>query len=151
SIREGTGDAALLVPVNDDEALAQTLRSVLTDEVLRSRMITLGKEQARKFTWEECARQTLALYREVYQESRGDRSRTLVVSENFPPKIGGSGRWLWELYRRLPKHEYVIAAGDDARAADFDRTHDLPVFRIPLTMRTRGFISKEGFRGYLRG
>lgn len=26
----------------------------------------------------------------------------LLLSEIFPPKHGGSGRWFYELYRRLP-------------------------------------------------
>lgn len=160
SIREGTGDAALLVPVNDDAALTEALQRVLTDQALRDRMIALGKEQAKKFTWEQCARQTLALYEEVCVASDtlalphkegGRKGRTLLVSENFPPKVGGSGRWLWELYRRLPREGYVIAAGEDSRQGDFDRTHDLRVFRLPLSMRTRGMVSFHGLKGYLRG
>jgi hypothetical protein len=39
----------------------------------------------------------------------------LLISEVFPPKTGGSGRWFWELYRRLPRDSYVIAAGEDPR------------------------------------
>jgi glycosyltransferase involved in cell wall biosynthesis len=65
SIREGTGDAAVLVPVDDDAALAQAMLKVLTDEELRRRMIALGEEQAKKFTWEQCARETLTLYHDV--------------------------------------------------------------------------------------
>src|SRR5215475_5459482 len=57
----------------------------------------------------------------------------LLLSENFPPRTGGSGRWFWETYRRLPRPGYVIAAGQDPRAAAFDRTHDLRVRRLPLT------------------
>ena len=43
---------------------------------------------------------------------------TLLVSEIFPPKIGGSGRWFWELYSRLPGGAYAVAAGDDPRAEE---------------------------------
>src|SRR5438270_9648939 len=53
SIREGTGDAAVLVPVNDDEALARALHTVLTDDAVRQQLIARGREQAKKFTWEE--------------------------------------------------------------------------------------------------
>ncbi len=151
SIREGTGDAAILVPVNDDTALANVLEEVLTDQALRNRMIALGKVQSQWFTWEQCARQTLELYTEVHESARGGRQCTLVVSENFPPRVGGSGRWLWELYRRLPRDEYVVAAGADPRAAEFERRHDVRVFRIPLSMQTRGMVSLHGLCGYLRG
>ena len=45
---------------------------------------------------------------------------TLLVSDIFPPKTGGSGRWFWEIYRRLPRESYLIAAGEDPRQDAFD-------------------------------
>jgi O-antigen biosynthesis alpha-1,3-mannosyltransferase len=65
SIREGVGDAGLLAPVNDVPALTDALEKVLTDELLRELMVRRGKIQSQRFTWQECARQTLVLYREV--------------------------------------------------------------------------------------
>jgi phosphatidylinositol alpha-1,6-mannosyltransferase len=79
-----------------------------------------------------------------------DTLNTLLVSEIFPPKTGGSGRWFWEIYRRLPRGSYAIAAGEDPRQEDFDRGHDLRVVRLPLTMRAWGIVSLEGLRGYAR-
>src|SRR5262245_39480696 len=76
--------------------------------------------------------------------------KTLLLSEIFPPKKGGSGRWFWEVYRRLPREEYVIAAGEDSRAAAFDQTHDLRVVRLPLTLPDWGVASLRGLRGYWR-
>ena len=35
---------------------------------------------------------------------------TLLVSEIFPPVHGGSGRWFWEIYRRLPRESYLIVS-----------------------------------------
>ncbi len=67
SIREGTGEAALLVSVDDDEALAESMRRVLSDGGLRKNLVARGREQSRKFTWQECARATLGLYRTVYE------------------------------------------------------------------------------------
>ena len=75
--------------------------------------------------------------------------RTLLLSDIFPPKTGGSGRWFWEIYSRLPREDYLIAAGDDPRAADFDRTHDRRTIRIPLTMATRGIRPMSNFKRYL--
>jgi glycosyltransferase involved in cell wall biosynthesis len=65
SIREGVGDAGLLVPVNDVDALTTALRRVLTEPGLAERMIADGKMQAEKFSWERCARETLTLYQEL--------------------------------------------------------------------------------------
>lgn len=72
----------------------------------------------------------------------------LLLSEIFPPKTGGSGRWFWEIYRRLPRERYLIAAGEDARQAAFDATHDLRVVRMPLTLRQWGIRSWLGVSGY---
>jgi phosphatidylinositol alpha-1,6-mannosyltransferase len=74
----------------------------------------------------------------------------LLLSEIFPPRTGGSGRWFWETYRRLPRQGYVIAAGEDPRAAAFDRTHDLRVRRLPLTLPAWGLRSVQGLSGYWR-
>ena len=48
----------------------------------------------------------------------------LMLTEVFPPRTGGSGRWFWELYRRLPREDFVVMAGEDPRQDAFDRTHD---------------------------
>jgi len=73
--------------------------------------------------------------------------RILLLSEIFPPKIGGSGRWLWELYRRLPRESYVIAAGQDPGQEAFDATHDLRVNRVPLSFPTR-FLRPSSLPAY---
>lgn len=75
---------------------------------------------------------------------------TLLVSEVFPPRTGGSGRWFWEIYRRMPRPDYVIAAGEAPQAEDFDATHDLRVRRLPLWMREWGVRSRAGLSGYWR-
>lgn len=65
SIREGTGDAAWLVPVDDVDRLATAMHSVLTDDELRQSMTERGLDRSRRFTWERCARETLDVYREL--------------------------------------------------------------------------------------
>jgi phosphatidylinositol alpha-1,6-mannosyltransferase len=74
----------------------------------------------------------------------------LLISDIFPPKTGGSGRWFWEIYRRLPRADYVIAAGEDSRQAEFDCGHDVRVVRLPLAIRAWGLLSLAGLRGYWR-
>jgi phosphatidylinositol alpha-1,6-mannosyltransferase len=76
---------------------------------------------------------------------------TLLITEIFPPKKGGSGRWFWETYRRLPRSSYLIAAGEDPCQEAFDRTHDLRIMRLPLTVFHRGLMSIKGWRDYVRG
>src|SRR5574341_509577 len=75
---------------------------------------------------------------------------TLLICELFPPKTGGSSRWFWEIYRRLPREGFAIAAGENAGQTEFDCTHDLRVVRIPLTFSTWGIANLAGFRHYRR-
>ena len=77
-------------------------------------------------------------------------NKTLLISEIFPPKTGGSGRWFWEIYSRLQRDDFVVAAGEDPRQDDFDQTHDLNVLRTPLSMPSWGMKSIGGLRGYAK-
>jgi len=62
SLPEVVGDAALLVPPDDAEALAAAIRRVLDDKALRGEMRARGLEQAGRFTWEKTARRTAGIY-----------------------------------------------------------------------------------------
>ncbi|MCA9134355.1 MAG: glycosyltransferase family 4 protein [Planctomycetales bacterium] len=75
---------------------------------------------------------------------------TLVLSEIFPPRTGGSGRWFWEIYRRLDRREYHFAVGEAPGHAEFDRTHTLRLHRLPLAMSQWGLLSWVGARAYLK-
>jgi phosphatidylinositol alpha-1,6-mannosyltransferase len=76
--------------------------------------------------------------------------KVLVLTENFPPISGGSGRWFWELYSRLPKEQYLILADDIQGAAEFDNTHQLNILRMPLKSTEWGIKSVSGLRFYWR-
>ncbi len=59
---EVAGDAALLVPPTDVDALAAALDRALTDKALRTDLIAKGLARARQFTWDKSARQLLDIY-----------------------------------------------------------------------------------------
>jgi glycosyltransferase involved in cell wall biosynthesis len=59
ALREVAGDAAVFV---EPRALADGVRRALAE---RERLVAAGLERARQFTWEETARRTVAVYREV--------------------------------------------------------------------------------------
>jgi glycosyltransferase involved in cell wall biosynthesis len=61
SLPEVAGDAALMVDPLDVEGLATAMERVLSDEELRAELTERGFKQARKFSWERCARETLAV------------------------------------------------------------------------------------------
>jgi phosphatidyl-myo-inositol dimannoside synthase len=74
----------------------------------------------------------------------------LVLSEVFPPKVGGSGRWLWELHRRLEGHEVHVVCGATPGDAGFDASSALPIHRIPLRFTNWGVLNPRGGFEYLR-
>ncbi len=65
SLPEVAGDAAILVDPQDTAQLAQALERVLDDAGLRSDLAQRGLRQAKRFAWEECARQTLEILEAV--------------------------------------------------------------------------------------
>ncbi len=65
SLPEVAGDAALRVDPLDVEALAEALGRVATDEKLRTDLIRRGFEQVQRFSWQRCARETLAVLEDV--------------------------------------------------------------------------------------
>ncbi len=77
-------------------------------------------------------------------------TKTLLLSEIFPPKHGGSGRWFWEIYSRLPRDRYALLVGDDPAAATFDASHALDLRRADLTLSHWGMKSFAALRGYHR-
>jgi len=65
SLPEVAGDAALLVDPLDVGELAAALARVLDDAELRAELIQRGFEQAKGFSWEKCARETLDVLESV--------------------------------------------------------------------------------------
>jgi glycosyltransferase involved in cell wall biosynthesis len=60
SLPEVAGDAALLVDPTDVNALSAALSRIAGDAALRSDLRARGLVQAARFSWERCARETLA-------------------------------------------------------------------------------------------
>lgn len=61
ALPEVAGQAALLVDPLDVEAMAVGLWQLLTDEVLRQRLRLAGFANIQRFSWQRCARETLAV------------------------------------------------------------------------------------------
>ena len=54
----------------------------------------------------------------------------LLVTNDFPPKVGGIQNYLWELWRRLPPDDVVVLTTPYAGTAEWDREQ---AFRIVRT------------------
>ncbi|MBN1319917.1 MAG: glycosyltransferase family 4 protein [Thermoleophilia bacterium] len=72
SLPEVVGDAALMFPPGDRDALTQLLTRVLYDRALREELSRAGLKRAARFTWERTAAATLGAYEEaVRHHGRG--------------------------------------------------------------------------------
>lgn len=65
SLPEVTGDAALLIDPNNFLELAEAMLKMIGDRALRTQLITKGKEQSQKFSWNKTAQNTLTVYRSI--------------------------------------------------------------------------------------
>jgi alpha-1,3-rhamnosyl/mannosyltransferase len=65
ALPEVAGDAAEYFDPYDVESIAAALRRLLANPERRAELIALGLERCRRFTWEDTARRTLAVYRDV--------------------------------------------------------------------------------------
>ena len=64
-LHEVAGDAALYASPENPDEIARQLQRLLTDESLRSELISSGKARLRAFDWERTAEETLAVWREA--------------------------------------------------------------------------------------
>lgn len=62
SLPEVAGDAALMVDPHDTDALTTALQQLIGDSALRNQLVTRGFAQAKRFTWENSARQLKQVY-----------------------------------------------------------------------------------------
>ena len=68
SLAEVAGDAALTLPSLDQDVLADGIARIASDSALRAVLRKRGLEHVKAFTWERCARQTLACYARALAE-----------------------------------------------------------------------------------
>ncbi len=68
SLPEVCGDAAYYVDPYSIESIADGMYKVLTDKGLRESLVRKGLERVKLFSWERCARETLKVFDEVYNE-----------------------------------------------------------------------------------
>ncbi|MEW6041429.1 MAG: glycosyltransferase family 1 protein, partial [Elusimicrobiota bacterium] len=66
SIPEVVGNAGILFNPHDTEEMAQAIEKVLKDTDLRQDLIKKGFEQVKNFSWAKTAKETLEVYKKVY-------------------------------------------------------------------------------------
>jgi glycosyltransferase involved in cell wall biosynthesis len=68
SLPEVYGDAALYVDPADSANIAAGLERIASDEALRTKLVQLGHERVKQFSWRRMAEQTLQVYREAVRK-----------------------------------------------------------------------------------
>ncbi len=58
----------------------------------------------------------------------------LLVTNDFPPKVGGIQTYLGELWTRLPAGQATVLTTAHAGAPAWDAAHPLPVHRLPASV-----------------
>ena len=64
SLPEVSGQAAVYFNPNNIKEMAEKIYQVISDENLRQSLRQKGFEQAKKFSWEKCAKETLEVYKQ---------------------------------------------------------------------------------------
>jgi glycosyltransferase involved in cell wall biosynthesis len=65
SLPEVVGDAAIVVDPYDADKLVEEMYQLLTDDGLKKEMIRKGLKRSKMFSWDESARKTLRVYKEL--------------------------------------------------------------------------------------
>jgi phosphatidylinositol alpha-1,6-mannosyltransferase len=68
----------------------------------------------------------------------------LLVTNDFPPKLGGIQSYLWELWRRLPPDDVAVLTTPHPGAAEWDREQRFRVERVrePVLLPTPGLARR---------
>ncbi len=67
---EVVGDAGILVPPQDEMALAEAINALGQDEGRRAQLGNAAKERMKAFSWDEMAKRTLETYQEVVRKGQ---------------------------------------------------------------------------------
>jgi glycosyltransferase involved in cell wall biosynthesis len=70
SLPEVCGDAALYCDPYDPKDIAEKIKQLVANPSLQESLRQKGLEQAKRFTWEQCAQETVAVIRKVLEQPR---------------------------------------------------------------------------------
>ncbi len=65
ALREVAGDAAHFVPPDDLDGWVEALGELLTDDRARAGLVTRGDGRVRRYSWDRCTTETVAVYDEA--------------------------------------------------------------------------------------
>jgi len=137
SLPEVTGKATVKVDPYDIDSIARALRQVITDERLRQELVSKGLEQARQFSWEKAARETLEVYESV------ERSLSTMY---VPAELAEKRVTIMEKLTASPK-AVILVGGEGTRLRPltyYAPKPMVPVLNKPFLEHTIAYLNKYG-------
>jgi glycosyltransferase involved in cell wall biosynthesis len=64
ALPEVAGEAALKYDPNDIHGIAEGIKKLISDEKFRQKMVKMGHDRVKEFSWGRCATETIALYQQ---------------------------------------------------------------------------------------
>lgn len=109
SLPEVIGYEKALFDPNSDESITEKLAQVLSDSAFRKELEIHGAIQAQKFTWDECAKTTLAALedwnaKKQNADVRNYKRPKLAYVSPIPPERSGISDYSAELLPELARH-----------------------------------------------
>ena len=68
SIPEVVGNAAIILPPNNVDGLAEAVKDILEKKILRDDYIKRGLDNVKNFTWERSASKVFSLYKKILND-----------------------------------------------------------------------------------
>jgi glycosyltransferase involved in cell wall biosynthesis len=91
SLPDGVGDAGILVPEGDAEAIADAVDTVLTNLPERARLIRRARSKAQEFTWTSVAARMADMYEQAIESTSGSPSAPQLGSgSGLSPRPGSN-------------------------------------------------------------
>jgi glycosyltransferase involved in cell wall biosynthesis len=116
SIPEVIGrEDALFDPYND-QSIVEKIFQTLIDDAYRNSLKTHAHEQAKKFSWDDCAKRAISAFEELYESN--NNTTTIYINKNdklklayispLPPAKSGIANYSYELLPELAKYYDII-------------------------------------------
>ncbi len=120
----------------DTADITAKLARCLTDEAFRARLVAHGRDQAKRFSWDETARRALQVWRGIVAEGgteappQSDAQRPrLALFSPLPPERSGIADYTIELLPELARH-YRIDVVVDQADVDVELPADVRIVRV---------------------